>query len=810
LHVLGIPEQQHPLLAADVDLFVFEPSTGELDRIAFDLKRALADVRGRHPQTTLAVAAAPGMARALRDRGLASYLDRFIDPPSALSRVDDLLARIPATTTLRLLPEDGGAAAAIAGAAALLRAWFPEGLVEVRDRHLYCGEDRRVPAFLNPRTLDLVAVTNSCPAPAVLTSDIPGVNGERLDIGGMSAFRVPGGSGDRFAEDVTVGAARALSVEEIIARHQAAAARQAASITSDIASGTLTLTFEAPGFVAPVTITSVTTIYRGTGIVDLRQADIRVNGVSFTAKDGVPKLPIIEPERAAAPPLAITLTDAYRYRLVRRETLNGRPCYVVAFEPGSTQGQTTASLFEGRAWIDVNTFALVQVDAAQTGLKGPIVASEQTDTFAPDAEGLWLLVRSDIRQTYEGASVRTPIHRLLLIDRHEINAADFTPRRAAAYASTDVMLRDTSSGLRYLKREAGSGKPNAGSGQPEAGSGERVVADPVTRIRTLAAGVIVDPNISVPLPFAGVSYVDFDFFKTGTQFSGFFGGSYGQLAFSAPSIAGSRWQLAGRAFAIATSYNDRSFVDGREQYDLDIRQRPAQASVWLLRPFTARASLRLEYDWDYNRFERADVTDRAFVVPADQNAHGVRAGLDLQRNGWQASLWGSHTVRLGWRAWGLPASRDDGAQHASFQRYGASLLKTQAVTPRVTTRVELTLVGGRNLDRFSRITFGTFDNRLHGYPSALIRYDRGAVLRTAASWSAARAVRLDGFADTAAVRDPAFGRRVRSYTGFGAAIEAPAPFGTLVAAEWSYGLQGIDTNGHRGTSVVRITAYKVF
>ena len=35
-------------------------------------------------------------------------------------------------------------------------------------------------------------------------------------------------------------------------------------------------------------------------------------------------------------------------------------------------------------------------------------------------------------------------------------------------------------------------------------------------------------------------------------------------------------------------------------------------------------------------------------------------------------------------------------------------------------------MGGRDLDRFSRFAFGTFDNRLHGYPSALVRYDRGA------------------------------------------------------------------------------------
>ena len=44
-------------------------------------------------------------------------------------------------------------------------------------------------------------------------------------------------------------------------------------------------------------------------------------------------------------------------------------------------------------------------------------------------------------------------------------------------------------------------------------------------------------------------------------------------------------------------------------------------------------------------------------------------------------------------------------------------------------------MGGHDLDRFSRYAFGTFDNRLHGYPAALVRYDKGAVVRTAVAWS---------------------------------------------------------------------------
>jgi hypothetical protein len=139
-----------------------------------------------------------------------------------------------------------------------------------------------------------------------------------------------------------------------------------------------------------------------------------------------------------------------------------------------------------------------------------------------------------------------------------------------------------------------------------------------------------------------------------------------------------------------------------------------------------------------------------------------------------------------------------------------SINRSAVITPRLAGRAEAAWMAGRDLDRFSRYAFGTFENRLRGYPSALIRYDRGGVARGALAWSVAPLLRLDGFIDSAIVRDPAFGRGFRSYTGIGAALEAPAPFGLLLAAEWGYGLRGVNADGSTGTHVVRVSAFKIF
>ena len=445
---------------------------------------------------------------------------------------------------------------------------------------------------------------------------------------------------DRFGEGVEVVGSRSLSVDEIVARHQAAAARQAKAVQRVISEGTLTLSFEAPGFPAPITISSETTMFTSPGVTEIEQRAIRVNGIEFKG-GSVPRLPIIEPERVASPPLAIALTDVYRYRLGGRETVAGTLCYVVAFEPDPARTDKSSALFRGQAWIAADTFAMLKVSAAQTGLRGPIVASEQVDEFRQAQPGVWLLARSEMKQMYEGAAHRTPIHRVLAIRSQQINPPEFDARRSTAQHADSVMLRDTPDGYRYLKK-----------GAAPAADGSQAIAGRADRVRTLVAGVILDPNISIPLPFAGITYVDFNFLGKGTQLNAFFGGTYGQIAFSVPSLGGTRWQLAGRGFGIASSYNDRSFVEGRELYEDDIRQRPAQGSVWLLRPLSPRISLRVGYDLDYTHLAAGEATATAFAVPADQIVHGARFSLDVQRDGWNGSAWWNPARRSGWRAWG--------------------------------------------------------------------------------------------------------------------------------------------------------------
>jgi hypothetical protein len=387
---------------------------------------------------------------------------------------------------------------------------------------------------------------------------------------------------------------------------------------------------------------------------------------------------------------------------------------------------------------------------------------------------------------------------VLTSTHHEVNPETFDARRAAAHAGEDVLLRETTAGYRYLRRDGRS---------PAA---ERVLASggAAERVRTLVAGVIVDPNITVPLPFAGLSYLDFDFLGTGAQFNGFFGGSYGQLAWSVPSLGRSRWQIGGTVFGTAAEYHDRAFEGGIERYAENLRQRPAHATIWVVRPLRPRVWFRAAYEMDYKRLRAADTTARNFVVPVSPLVHGLRVSLEAQRGPWKASAWWNPGLRQRWGRWGRDATGV--SDHRDFQRFGATVTRSVVLSRSIVGRIEAAAMGGRDLDRFSRYTFGTFDNRLRGYPGASIRYDSGLVGRGAMSWTAMPGVRIDGFVDSALVRDPGLSDRPTGHTGVGGAVELPLAFSTLMAAEFGYGVQARNVDGSRGTKTFQVTLFKAF
>ena len=594
---------------------------------------------------------------------------------------------------------------------------------------------------------------------------------------------------------VEVAGTRHLTVGEILARYQAQQRRQDAIVKTTIATGSTTLLFEVPDFAAPVIITADTTLFRGPDGTNIEERGIRVNGAPIAGGDAAspPELPLIEAERISTPPLLIRLNEAYRYALAGEESVGDSRCYVVRFEPG-VAGR---GLAKGRAWIDTTEFTLRRLETIQRDLRGAIVSSEQIDEFGPvsvDGTTVWLPIETKIFQSYEGAGFRTPIHRTVTVGRYDVNSPAFAGQLAEAFASDNVMLRETGDGLRYLVRRNGMG--------------ERSIATRGNHtIRSLLGGVLVDPNISRPLSFAGLSYVNLDLFGRGAQVNLFFGGLFGQASWSIPAIAGTKWQAHGKVFAIGAQYSDRVFRNGREQYSENLLQQPGHVSVGVLRSLAPQVRVTADYSLALTTLERTENTPPPFHVPNDVVDHGALLAIDADRGPWSMRGWWNPVRRYRWRRWGLPGTFDPATR--DYQRYGAQITRTIALRPSVSSRLEMSWMAGRDLDRFSRYGFDAFENPLHGYPTASIRYDRGLVVRSATAWTA-HGMRIDVFADAAHVHDPGWASTARTYPGVGAGVELAGPFRTLLSVEWGYGFRAPRTDGGRGTQTARITVYRGF
>ena len=594
---------------------------------------------------------------------------------------------------------------------------------------------------------------------------------------------------------VEVTGVRRLTAGEILARYQARQRRQDAIVKTSIATASTTLLFEVPDFAAPITITADTIIFRGPDGTNIEERGIRVNGAPIAGggATSAPELPLIEAERISTPPLLITLDDAYRYALAGEEPVGDSRWYVVRFEPVAS-GRGLAS---GRAWIDTKEFTLRRLQIVQRDLHGAIVSSEQVDEFGPvsvDGNTVWLPVETKIFQSYEGAGFRTPIHRTITVRHYDINSPGFGGQLAEAFASEHVMLRETGDGLRYLLKRSGTAERS-------------VAARGNHTIRSLIGGVLVDPNISRPLSFAGLSYVNLDLFGRGGQLNVLFGGVFGQASWAVPAIAGTRWQAHGKVFAIGAQYNDRVFRNGREQYSENLLQQPGYVSLGVLRPLTSQVRLTVDYSLAITALERTANTPPLFEVPGDVVDHGVLLAIDADRGPWSLRGWWNPARRSGWQPWGLPGTFD--AATRDYQRYGVRMTRTIALHPSLSSRLETSWMGGRDLDRFSRYAFDAFDNPLHGYPTSSIRYDRGAVVRSATAWTT-HGVRVDAFADAACVHDPGWASAARTYPGTGAGVESAGPFRTLLSVEWGYGFRAPRTGVGRGTHTARITVYRGF
>ena len=554
---------------------------------------------------------------------------------------------------------------------------------------------------------------------------LPGPGTWLVDFNGDA---VPG-----FVQQEDVTGVRTPTVEEVLARHQARQAADRELAPRYVMNGRIQQYFRPsvtdPGFDVVTENRFFVDRLDGT---EWEERVFSVNGVRFG--EPRPPFPLLQPEKVLRPPLEIELDARYQYRLAGVETIDGRSAWRVAFEPR----RRDESLFRGTVWIDRETYVRLRQQAVQTGLGAPVISNDETQDFAPvrTASGadVWLPSTIYNQQLILIAGRNLLVERRIAFDGYEIAPADFVAQRHAARRGDRTMYRDTDVGVRHYVKDGE----------------QRVVSDiATTRAKALALGVTLDPGFEFPLPIGGINYLNFRFLgRQDTQVAVLFAG-----VLAAGNIQRSR-ALFGRIdasldfFGMAPPSTDRLFSVGGERKSERLLTWPLSTGLNLGWQATSYQRLSGQYQFRFDGYVRDSATSDGYVTPSSTVTNGVGLLYEYRRSGYSATANGVWARRASWRPWGDPAALVQ--TPASYAKYSAAATKVFYLGPLSKVIVNGSWFGGERLDRFSQYQFGLFDDtRIHGVPSAGVRYGELAMARGQYSFNLFEQYRLDVFVDQA-------------------------------------------------------------
>ena len=567
-----------------------------------------------------------------------------------------------------------------------------------------------------------------------------------------------------FSSRSDVSTAGALGVDEIVARNQQAQTANANAFRVFIASLRTELHFR-PTAMQVFDIVSENRFFSGPDTVEWEELSFSVNGARWGPDR--PGLPLLQAEKVLSLPLDLRLTADYRYQLEGTDTVGGRPCYVVAFEPN----EAAASRYRGRVWIDTDTFLRLKAQTIQTHLAGPIVSSEEIALYAPvpTAQGgsVLLPARQSTKQILLIAGRNVLIEKEQWFAGFRIDPPEFDSERAAARASRNVMYRDTAAGVRYLVKRGD----------------ERVVSDDLkTTNKALALGVTIDPTFAYPLPIVGLNYLNFDVRGSGNQLAILFGGVFLAGNLQKPKLGRTPFDMSVDFFGIAVPGTDQRFDGAGERLSERVQTLPLSAGLNFGYQFTPFQKVSVGYSWRYDVYFRAPDTAEDFTIPPDTATHGVGAGYEYSRHGYRFGASASAYVRQDWTGWG--PSGDLQSDGRTYRRYSIAGGKDFLFGPFQSVHVGAGWHGGSGLDRFSVYQFGLFnDLRMHGVPAAGIRFSELALARGSYSFNLLGLYRLDLFLDYARGRVPDRRDTWESVTGTGVALTLKTPWNTMLTAD---------------------------
>lgn len=438
---------------------------------------------------------------------------------------------------------------------------------------------------------------------------------------------------------------------------------------------------------------------------EMLQLEVRVNGVRANLR-GEMQLPIVESRASLAAPVALGLTERFRYR-------DGGPLGEgrrrILFEPVDPDPQ----LWAGELWVDEGNGRVIEERSSRSGLPGIVKSETRRLIHGEPAPGLWRVLRMEAFERWVTAGGVAQVQRRLAYSDLRVNAPDFEARRAGARGSESTMLKQTVDGVRYFTRQKDGSR--------------RIESRLKASGRGLGLVVIAEPGLDPPIfPAGGLAYFDFNAFDRGIQVNALTAGVFNTASVFVPNlVAGFDLGLGGNAMLWPVT--ERPVREG------ELLERDAVDRAWggfraiLGRDLSLGFRLEATGSLQYNRFRETredDYRTEGFVLPPSGWTRVLSGRLSWQHRGFQLS--GSYgRGRRPTGTYGTAADPQAIPDEGRYSVWGASLGYDHRFRTHGWIHGEVGQFAGKGFDRFLSLESGGFGGiRVAGIRSNSVTSDR--------------------------------------------------------------------------------------
>ncbi len=518
---------------------------------------------------------------------------------------------------------------------------------------------------------------------------------------------------------------------------------------------------------------------------ELVQKELRFNGVKAKLSDSL-QVPIVEARTSIAAPVALTLTERFRYkdagpgpkpdtRRVSFESVDGNP-----------------HLPSGELLVNEGTGRVLEERSQRSELPGMVKSEQRVFTYGEPQKGHWRIVRATTFERWVTAAGVGQVQRKLQYSDFKLNDEAFGAAREKARQTKGTMLKQTPEGMRYYNLV----------------NGQRVIEEkPKSSGRGFGGMLWIDPDASIPvLPLGGFAYFNFNAFNKGIQLNFITAIVYNNFSMAIPRIPGG-FDLSAHVSTMLLPSTERPVKNGKLLGRDGVSRQWGRSSFALGRDLGLGFRLEGSAIWNYDRFSESKEDDYLtpdFQLPPSGFTQEGRLELSWQRSGFELSgYWGS-----GWRpkgSYGTPQALQLIPNEGRFQRWGGNMSYDYRLPVGAWIHGEVGHMSGRHFDRFNDLSLG---GTVKGFSSYSVSSDQVNYAKLGLTLKSGPKLRLGATLDHARARS-LDDQKFYGFTGMGLSGDIPGFWiFTAVRMDLGVGLHSDipDTKGVRGY----ITLLRVF